>query len=186
MNYNNPFNILLPRSDLWVFGYGSLMWKPGFDYCESVPGRIYGFSLRLCLWSTRYRGTPRQPGLVAGLAPGGSCRGMAFRLRDNEHESVFEYLYEREMISKAYHPVVKPVHLQNGEAVNALVFASDRNHRQYAPKMSSSEIVAIIRGASGPMGSNTEYILNTVEHLDEMGILDTELHHIARLLQSNE
>jgi cation transport protein ChaC len=178
----NPFNIELPDSDLWVFGYGSLMWDPGFAYCKAIPGRIYGFNRRLCLWSTQYRGSPEQPGLVAGLAPGGSCRGLAFLLADNDHTSVFEYLYDREMISDAYRPVVKPVHLGHGDTVSALTFVSRRDHRQYAPKMNTRETVSIIRAAQGPKGSNTDYILNTVQHLDEMGILKTELHNIASQL----
>ena len=107
---------------------------------------------------------------------------MTFLLADNDHATIFEYLYDREMISDAYRPVVKTVHLSHGDSVRALTFVSRRDHRQYAAKMNTREIVSIVRAAQGPKGSNTDYILNTVQHLDEMGILKTELHKIARQL----
>lgn len=182
---NNPFSIVLPKENLWVFGYGSLMWKPGFHHLESRPARLYGFSRRLCLWSIHYRGTPDRPGLVVGLVPGGSCHGMAFRLDDSNRDEALEYLYEREMTNDAYRPMVKNIYLDNGPKVSALTFVSRMDHSQFASLTSENRIISIISNAQGPMGSNAEYVLNTVSHLDEIGIHDSRLHRIAERLQAD-
>ena len=104
----------MPAGGLWVFGYGSLMWSPGFDFEDSFTGRIFGFHRDLCLWSTIYRGTERRPGLVWGLAGGGSCLGRAFRVHATQTTDVLEYLWEREMVRHVYVPTLVPVHLPHG------------------------------------------------------------------------
>ena len=172
----------MPVRNLWVFGYGSLMWNPGFDYAEAIPARLFGFHRRLCLWSIKYRGTHSNPGLVLGLAPRGSCRGMGFRLHDNDIAGAVDYLFDRELVSDAYHPVLKPLYLENGEVVTALTFVSKIDHPQFAPHMDLESIVGIIRNARGPRGTNSEYVLNTAAHLDELGIRDTEIHRVAKAL----
>ena len=108
----------MPEGDFWVFGYGSLMWDPGFNYVDSRPAFLFGYHRRLCLWSIHYRGTSANPGLVLGLDAGGSCKGMGFKVSPRNKVEVCEYLKEREMLSNAYKPVVKPIYLENGEAVN--------------------------------------------------------------------
>jgi cation transport protein ChaC len=175
---------LTPDKNLWVFGYGSLMWNPEFAYVEGHQARIYGFHRRLCLWSMRYRGTEENPGLVVGMAPGGSCLGMAFRVDDSVIHETMEYLFERELISNAYRPVVKPIHLVNGKKANALTFVSKKEHRQYAPKMSIEKITQIVSNAHGPRGSNSDYIINTADYLENMGIHKTEIHNVAERLKS--
>lgn len=177
-------NTGLPDHDLWVFGYGSLMWNPGFEYEESQPARIFGFHRRLCLWSTRFRGTPEEPGLILGLAAGGSCKGVAFRLGDENRNPKLDYLYDREMVTNAYQPVVKPVYLEDGRIATSLAFVSRADHPQFAPDMSLKKATTIIKHASGPKGTNIEYIINTVAHLDSIGIKHTDLHLIADTLSS--
>ena len=177
-------NIDLPERDLWVFGYGSLMWRPGFSYEESRPARIFGLHRKLCLWSNKYRGTPQKPGLVLGLKAGGSCNGVAFRLNDKNRNPQLDYLYRREMVSDAYEPVVRPVHLEDNRIVNALTFISRTDHPQFAPVMPLQQTVRIIKHAHGPSGSNIDYIINTVAHLDSMGLRDPDLHRIADTLLS--
>ncbi len=160
------------------------MWNPEFEYEESNIARIYGFHRRLCLWSVRYRGTDENPGLVMGLASGGSCLGMAFRVPDSQIGPTLEYLYVRELISDAYRPVIKPVYLSGGEIHHALTFVSKTEHPQFAPKMSIKTITGITSRAIGPRGSNSEYIINTARHLDSMGIFDTEIHQVATQLEN--
>lgn len=175
---------LAPKSNLWVFGYGSLMWNPEFTYTESTTARLYGYHRRLCLWSVRYRGTPEKPGLVVGMAPGGSCSGIAFKVKDVDIESTIDYLYEREMVSNAYKPIIKDTHLSDKRIVRALTFVSKPDHPQYAEKMSIAKITNVVADAHGPKGSNIEYIINTAAHLQTIGIDNTEIHHVANKLKS--
>ncbi len=172
----------IPKNNLWVFGYGSLMWDPGFPHVESQSARMYGFHRRLCLWSTRYRGTEKNPGLVAGLDQGGSCTGMAFRVSDADVDATLDYLFERELATNSYKPTMTPIHLQSGDIAQALTFVSIVTHPQYAPKMDAHSAMEFIRKAQGPRGTNTEYLLNTVQYLDALGIQNTEIHKIAAAL----
>lgn len=158
------------------------MWKPGFPHTASQPARLYGFHRRLCLWSTQYRGTVAQPGLILGLERGGSCRGMAFKSDDRNIKHTVRYLFERELITEAYQPMAIPIHLQCKTVVTALTFVAKTEHPQYAQRMEPKAAIALIRNAKGPMGTNVEYILNTVDHLNALGIHNTELHRIAAAL----
>jgi glutathione-specific gamma-glutamylcyclotransferase len=172
----------LPASDLWVFGYGSLMWKPGFAHIEVRAARICGYHRALCVRSWVYRGTPAVPGLVVGLDRGGSCIGRAFRVPATDKDAVANYLYERELATNVYLPKLVPVQLDDGRRVSALTFIVDRMHAQYAGRLSVEEATEIVRHAYGRNGPNTEYILHTVAHLDELGIADSLLHRVqARL-----
>ena len=183
--YDHPVDILakapflFPETGYWVFAYGSLMWDPGFPVGKSELANIYGYHRRLCLWSIRYRGTRTRPGLVLGLAPGGSCRGMAFFVDSDHATSTAEYLQEREMISNAYRPERKRIFLQSGEIVEGLAFVSRVGHPQYATGLDTAKTVNSIKRSAGPRGKNSEYVLNTVAHLDELGIRDPSLHEIA-------
>jgi cation transport protein ChaC len=169
----------LPVGDLWVFGYGSLMWKPGFVHVGVRAARICGYHRALCVRSWVYRGTPEVPGLVVGLDRGGSCIGRAFRVPVADKHAVAEYLYERELATNVYLPKLVPVQLDDGRRVSTLTFVVDRAHVQYAGRLSAEEAV---RGAHGRHGPNTEYISRTVEHLDELGIADSLLHEVQALL----
>ena len=173
----------LPRGAFWVFGYGSLMWRPGFAAMCATPARLYGYHRRLCLWSVHYRGTQPRPGLVLGLDRGGSCNGIAFRIAKQQAHTVADYLKQRELIYNAYRPTVTTVHLQGGGAVEALTFVSKRDHPLYARKLTHREKLAVIRRARGNGGANREYVINTAQHLRSLGIECAELGALAELLQ---
>ncbi len=174
----------VPESGFRVFAYGSLMWNPGFPFAESRIGRLYGYHRALCIWSIQYRGTAAKPGLVLGLAPGGSCRGIVYRVRDGEIEPTLDYLYKREMITRVYRPRTVPIHLENGRRVDALAFVSDTEHPQYACGLDTRKITDIVRRATGGIGPNTDYILSTVESLNQLGIRDPCLQEVASQLET--
>ncbi len=158
--------------DFWVFGYGSLMWRPGFDYAESRRARLHGWRRALCVKSFVHRGTEARPGLVLGLDSGGSCIGMAFRVRDESRDDVLAYLRERELVTNVYREQIKAVTLDSGDKVPALCYVVDRSHRQYAGRIDAREAAEIVRGASGQSGANPDYVFSTVEHLRSMRIRD--------------
>lgn len=167
---------------LWVFGYGSLMWKPGFPPAESRIARLYGYHRGLCIWSWIYRGTEREPGLVLGLDSGGSCLGVAHRVRPEHRETAAAYLYKREMITAVYLPVVRNIRLNDGRRVSALTFVADHRHEQYAGDLSPEEAAAIVQRARGHGGANVDYVTSTCACLDELGIPCPRLHRVNALL----
>lgn len=173
----------MPDGELWVFGYGSLMWNPGFPVARALPARLYGYHRRLCLWSIHYRGTARRPGLVLGLDRGGSCNGMALRVARKDIAAASVYLLQREMINNAYRPVIKRVYLEDGSGVDALVFVSKLQHPQFARPLSVTETAEVVRAAEGRNGKNREYVLNTVRHLREFNIQHTVLRAVAEQLR---
>jgi len=165
----------------WVFAYGSLMWNPGFATPETAPARLQGWHRALCIYSEHYRGTPQKPGLILGLLPGGSCRGLAHRLPSDEYDAVRRYLLEREIHNDGvYRETVHPIHLADGRVVQALVYLADREHRQFAGKLPHAGALAIVRGASGFTGTNLAYVRNTATHLRELGLRDRSLEALAR------
>ena len=181
----------MQRGDLWVFGYGSLMWNPGFEYLERRTARLDGFQRRFALTSRHYRGTPEKPGLVLGLdwAPGESCTGMAFRICPTREQEVRDYLVERELISYAYFETRYPVTLLcdgpgQGLAHEALCYVVDRSHPQYAGHMDPDAQAQIIADAVGPSGPNYEYLMNTLEQLVAMGIPDPNLSALAERVRA--
>ena len=163
----------VPGDAFWIFGYGSLMWNPGFPFAERRHAVLPGFHRRFCIRSTIYRGTPEQPGLVLGVDAGGECHGMAFRVEASRRDEVLAYLYKRELPSKVYTPTWVSV-LIDGEAVEALTFVVKRDHRQFAC-LSEDEMAAIIASSAGANGSNFEYLANTVHALHALGVPDREL-----------
>ena len=167
---------------LWVFGYGSLMWKPGFAPAESRIARLYGYHRGLCIWSWVYRGTEREPGLVMGLNNGGSCLGVAHRVRSEDRDAAAAYLYKREMVTAVYLPVIRNIRLDDGRKVAALTFVADHQHPQYAGHLSPEEAAAIVQRARGQSGANLEYVANTCACLDKLGIPCPRLHRVNALL----
>ena len=177
-----PQRLQFPAGDLWVFGYGSLMWKPGFPHVEARPARIHGYHRSLCVRSWVYRGTRENPGLVLGLDCGGSCIGRAFRVAEADKGTAVDYLYQRELVTHVYVPKLVRACLDDGRRLTMLTFAVDRTHAQYAGRLGIGEAVEIVRYASGRNGPNVDYIRHTVAHLDELGIADSLLHRMqARL-----
>ncbi len=170
--------------DIWVFGYGSLMWNPGFPHVEVRPARLRGYHRAFCLYSEHYRGTPERRGLVLGLDRGGSCVGRAFRVAAKDADAAMDYLIKREMFG---HDVdvylLKWLRLSLGtDEVRAACFVVNRAHDHYAGKLSLERIAEIVAGASGKSGSNRDYLANTIAHLDELGIADGPLHRIQGLV----
>jgi cation transport protein ChaC len=172
-------------ADFWLFAYGSLMWRPGFDFAEARPALLKGYHRAFCIDSTHYRGCAERPGLVLGLDRGGACRGRVFRIAAVQATVVCRYLHEREMVTGVYEPRWVPVATPEGP-LTAATYVADRNHRHYAGKLPPEEIVARIRQGMGIAGSNIEYLANTVCHLDELGIADGPLHRLLRQLQGRE
>lgn len=169
------------EGDLWVFGYGSLMWKPGFAHRARESGLLYGYHRSLCMYSYRHRGTRQQPGLVLGLDRGGACRGIAYRIDRVRAKEVLDYLWDREMVSYTYLPRIVRVRLRD-QAVDCRTFVVDRNSPQYAASLSSDAAAAIIRTATGDGGPNRDYLASTVLHLEELGIADGPLHRLLHIV----
>lgn len=165
--------------DFWVFGYGSLMWRPGFVHEAAVRARVSGFRRALCVRSRWHRGTPEREGLVLGLDRGGACVGVAFRVANDEREGVVAYLRERELVTNVYLERTVPVRLATGESVSALTYVVDRTHPQYAGRLDPAEAAATVRGAVGHSGANPDYVLSAVAHLAALGIRDRWLEEVA-------
>ncbi len=163
--------------DLWVFGYGSLMWNPGFAYEERAPGKLVGAHRSFCVKSVHWRGTPERPGLVLGLDRGGACIGIAFRVAPERAAATLAYLREREQVTNIYREAVRRVWLKDGStrAVRAVTFLVDRGHAQYAGALSREERLHLIRQGHGVGGPNVDYVTATARHLAELGIRDPEL-----------
>lgn len=164
----------------WVFGYGSLMWRPGFVFEEAKPARIHGFHRSLCVYSWVHRGTPENPGLVLGLDHGGSCTGMAFRIAEQSWDETLAYLRAREQVTMVYREVTGTIRLlDGGPVVPAITYVVDRRHRQYAGKLPLDDLAEIVRHRQGQSGRNDEYVLNTLQHLREMRIADPVLEALV-------
>jgi glutathione-specific gamma-glutamylcyclotransferase len=167
--------------DLWVFAYGSLMWRPNFPYAEKSLAVLEGAHRSLCVYSVVHRGTPSAPGLVLGLDRGGRCEGMAFRVPSQFAQNTRGYLNRRENVTHIYSAVTRAVKLVDGSSrhVSALCFLADRRHPQYAGTLSPERQAFLVRRSTGSSGSNIEYVLNTVEHLRELGVHDARLEQLA-------
>lgn len=166
----------------WVFGYGSLIWRPGFEHLRAVPALLRGVHRRLCVYSYRHRGTPEQPGLVFGLMRGGSCRGMAFEVEGRRWDDVHAYLAARELDRGVYHEAWRPARLATGETVSALAFVVDETHVQYAGRLAVAEQARLVRAGVGESGANPEYVLATARHLQQLGIRDRALMELVDVL----
>lgn len=169
-------------SDFWVFGYGSLMWNPGFLHGETSLARLYGYHRSLCISSYHHRGTKEMPGLVLGLDKGGSCRGMAFHVAKENAKSTLEYLIEREQVSGVYIEKYLDIYLNDGRKVKALTFVCNRFHEQYVGGIDTNSIIKIISQSHGLSGPNRDYVINTVELLKKLSIRDHFLENIVKNL----
>jgi len=172
------------EGDLWVFGYGSLMWRPGFDYLEKVPARLIGEHRALCVYSFDHRGTPERPGLVLGLDRGGACRGIAYRVAASLRGDTIAYLRGREQTTNVYREVMRSVWLDNEprERVSALTYVADRGHVQYAGRLPLAEQLRIVQRGHGRSGNNRDYVLSTVKAIEAEGFRDAPLHQLALML----
>jgi cation transport protein ChaC len=170
--------------DLWVFGYGSLMWRPGFAVLERVPARLIGLHRALCVFSYVHRGTPEKPGLVLGLDRGGMCRGIAFRVAAGKRDKTIAYLRGREQVTGVYLETVRRIELEDEarRQVRALTYVVDRGHVQYAGRLSVEQCVHYVRQGHGRSGNNRDYVIETVRALEALGYRETDLHRIAEQL----
>ncbi|WP_040577915.1 gamma-glutamylcyclotransferase [Methylopila sp. M107] len=169
-------------ADLWVFAYGSLMWRPGFEAVEQACATVDGYHRALCIESHRHRGTPERPGLVLGLDQGGTCCGVAFRAPAAAVPSALAHLRERELVTGVYLEVMLPVTLADGRRVSALAYVVDREHAQYVGLLSHDETLRRVSGSVGLAGPNVDYVLNTARELDRLGVPDTALSSLASAL----
>ena len=172
-------------SDFWVFGYGSLMWNPGFDHDRAEPALLRGAHRSLCVYSWVHRGTQERPGLVFGLDHGGACRGMAFRVHGQNREKTIDYLREREQVTGVYLESWRQIVLGSGETAQALTYTVNRKHQQYAGALPLEDQLGIVVGAVGKSGRNPDYVLNTSVHLQELGIHDHKVTWLAEKLQAS-
>lgn len=168
--------------DLWIFAYGSLMWRPGFQAAEQSCATVDGYHRALCIESHRHRGTPERPGLVLGLDLGGSCCGVAFRVEAAHVAATLAYLRERELVTGVYLETLLPTKLADGRTVSAVAYVVDREHAQYVGLLSPEETLERVSGSVGLAGPNPDYVVNTARELDRLGVADPTLSWLASAL----
>ena len=167
----------------WVFGYGSLMWNPGFVFVERQAARLPGYHRAFCILSHLYRGTPEVPGLVLGLSAGGACQGAAFRVAPPDWDATVAYLDERELIGYAYRPIVLPVEGAMG-TVDAYTFVADTGHPNFSGDLGVEAAAEMIMKAEGVAGLNRDYLMNTVRQLEQHGYEDAALHALLNRVET--
>ncbi len=166
----------------WVFGYGSLMWDPGFAHIRACPARLDGYHRAFCLYSHHYRGTREAPGLVLGLDRGGSCRGIAFQVAATDWRAAVTYLDERELIGYAYIPRIVDIVVED-KPVAAYTFVADAEHPLYAGDLGVEGSVDLIMNAAGRNGLNRDYLIRTVRKLEDEGFIDPPLHDLLAAVE---
>jgi cation transport protein ChaC len=177
----------MANGDLWVFGYGSLIWEPGFDFADRRLATLHGYRRAFCMTSIVYRGTPEAPGLVLALDrdPEGSCAGVAYRVAPAAAAATLAYLRERELVSYAYEEVRLPVELDEvGGRVEAVAYVSNPAHAQYSGGLSLEAQAEVIARAAGPRGPNADYLNNTVDSLEALGLHDPDLVRLVLMVRA--
>ncbi len=172
--------------DRWIFGYGSLMWRPGFDYLDRRGAILHGRRRAFCIYSVHHRGTYERPGLVLGLAPGGAVRGVAYRVAADRWTDTYAYLREREQPTETYVEAPATVRLAGGGAASVLTFLSDTKHAQWAGSLSLEQQAQLIAGASGLSGRNIDYLRDLVEHLRAEGVRDKAMEALLARVEALE
>jgi len=172
------------NKDLWVFAYGSLMWRPGFPHLERVPARLIGLHRALCVFSFVHRGTPERPGLVLGLDRGGMCRGIAYRVAAAARAQTLHYLRGREQVTTVYVETTRQIELEEParRRVPAVCYICDRSHVQYAGRLTLAQSLHHVRQGHGQSGANRDYVLATVRALEALGYRESDLHLLAARL----
>ncbi len=173
-------------AERWVFGYGSLMWRPGFAHVERQRAMLHGRRRAFCIYSVHHRGVPEAPGLVLGLAPGGSVRGFAFRVAEADWPEVYAYLKLREQPTETYVETWAEVRLADRRRVRALVFVSDMRHPQWAGSLDLDSQARLIAGSEGLSGRNIDYLRDLVEHLREERVADKTMELLLQKVEALE
>ena len=170
------------KHNFWVFGYGSLMWRPGFPYLDSSAAILKNYARSFCVYSRHHRGTQERPGLVLGLDPvtDAECHGQAFKIAPDTVEETVAYLNERELCGYAYIPATVPVILTSGEEVSCYTFVADPSHPYYAGKLPLAQAAHTIMQATGLSGLNRDYLINSVRELEAHGYIEPELHDLLK------
>lgn len=176
----HPSEFALPPGELWVFGYGSLMWDPGFPYVKWAPALVYGYHRALCIYSTHWRGTVKQPGLVLGLDRGGACRGLAYQVASDDAKTALAGLWAREMRRRVYKPRLMRARLADRE-IRVLTFIASVEHPDYAGRLSIEQTAQLVATCRGNRGPNIDYLTRTIDHLTELGVRD---HHLLGVLEA--
>lgn len=176
----------MAKAPIWVFGYGSLMWNPGFAFVDKQIATLPGYHRSFCMRSIHHRGTVSDPGLVLALdaLEGASCDGLAFQVADAQAAQVLDYLRQRELISSAYVEAVLPIVLRDGQCVDAVTYVMDADHEQYCAGLELAAQAGIIATAVGGRGPNAEYLHNTAAHLHELGIADVDLDWLSNRVRA--
>ncbi|MGI9491549.1 MAG: gamma-glutamylcyclotransferase [Geminicoccaceae bacterium] len=163
---------------VWIFGYGSLMWKPGFDHLTARHALLHGYHRSLCIYSWVHRGTRERPGLVFGLDRGGACKGFAFNVATDDEADVIDYLDARELVTDVYRRKRLMITLENGRVL-AWCYVVRRDHPQYAGRLPEDELLKIIENSEGRSGHCRDYVLSTVAHLEALGVNDATLKSVS-------
>lgn len=172
-----------PDRDVWVFGYGSLMWNPAFHHVEQRPARLHGWHRRFCLWNTFGRGSPEKPGLMLALEPGGACAGVALRIAAPQVRSELGVLWNREMLTGAYLPRWVRLASTHGP-VEAVTFVVNRAHPRYTGRLPAEHVAQLLAHARGPLGECREYLEQTVAELARHGARDGAMHALLRAVRA--
>lgn len=170
----------------WVFGYGSLMWRPGFAYLDARPAVLHGWRRAFCVYSILHRGTCKRPGLVLGLVAGGQVRGTAFRVSEQAWAETEAYLLDREHPSEGYFPASVEVGVEAGRRLTALTFLSDTDHSQWAGELDFERQARLIAGARGLSGRNVDYLRSLVQQLIAQGSPDAAMEALLARVEMLE
>ncbi len=184
-NRKQFLNTLEPGKDLWVFGYGSLIWNPAFHFVEKRRARLFGFHRSFCLHLSIGRGSPEKPGLMLALDRGGSCHGVCFRIAAKDVQSETEILWLREMISGAYKTHWGNINTDN-KTVKGLTFIVNRDHSRYIGRLSMEKTTSRILQGEGILGTCRNYLFNTVQCLEDLNIHDGYLDHLCKIIKEKE
>lgn len=171
-----------PGDDIWLFGYGSLIWNPTFNYRERRTGRVHGYHRRFCFWSMTGRGTPDRPGMMLGLERGGCCEGVVLRVARENASHELQSVFLREMMGESYIPRWVRVKTDDGP-VRAITFVANRNHVTYAGPVPLETVAEHIRHASGHLGRCRDYLVNTVRHLEALDLNDRSMRRLLALVE---
>lgn len=172
-----------PSEEIWVFGYGSLMWNPAFHFAESRVAKLYGYHRRFVFWSTSGRGSPDNPGMMLALEQGGCCTGIALRIAPKDVGRELDSVFMRELMTGSYHPRWVTLRTDEGD-VRAISFIANKKHQNYAGRLPLEKVAGYLAEAEGGLGTCREYLVNTAAHLQELGIRDSGLETLARLVQA--